>query len=241
MIVNVASLRIGVVQMRLAPDVGINGRNIHKYINIAKSRRINLLCFPECALTGYIRDHRKVRADDVLAEVSKLQEASDSSGVALIIGTSLPRNGRIYNTALMIKPKSGMKKYFKCTLAEYDRKYFSRGTAVQGFRVRGVDCGVLICRDQNDPMLPKKFKNASILFYLSSHYYKPGELYYKERKNRAFPIVRAIENGVYVAKADAVGSQDGLVSVGASMIVNPRGVVIAEAPRKKQALLELEL
>jgi predicted amidohydrolase len=77
--------------------------------------------------------------------------------------------------------------------------------------------------------------------YLSSHYYKPQELERKERKNKAFPIVRAIENKVYVLKADAVGSQDGKVSMGTSMIVDPSGVVVAEAPHMKEALLELNL
>lgn len=79
------------------------------------------------------------------------------------------------------------------------------------------------------------------MFYLSSHYYKPYEIKVKERKNKAFPIVRAVENKTYVAKSDAVGTQDGFVSVGTSMIVDPQGVVIAEAPRKKEALLELDL
>lgn len=236
-----ARLRIGVVQMSLAPDLSVNSSNILKYMELARSKKIGLLCFPECALTGYIRDHRKVRASDVYSETSKLQKVSDSFGVALVVGSSLPWRDRIYNTALIIRPHSRMKKYFKRTLTDYDRKYFSRGVAVQGFSVKGVRCGVLICRDQNDPLLPRRFKNPRMLFYLSSHYYKADELEYKERKNKAFPIVRAAENRVYVAKADAVGRQDGLESVGTSMIVDPRGVVIAEAPRKKEALLELDL
>ena len=45
---------------------------------------------------------------------------------------------------------------------------------------------------------------GDILFYLSSHYYTKSEAVRKERKNKAFPIVRALENKVYVAKADAM-------------------------------------
>jgi predicted amidohydrolase len=241
MYISVSRLRIGVVQMRLSPDLYVNSRNITKYIERARSRKIDVLCFPECALTGYIRDHRQVRAGDVSGEITKLQKASDSSGVVLVVGSSLQWRGRIFNTALIITPHSRIKKYFKRTLTNYDKKYFSHGVSVRSFRINGVNCGVLICRDQNDPTLPKRFKKISILFYLSSHYYKSQELECKERKNKAFPIVRAIENKVYVAKADAVGYQSGLVSVGTSMIVDPHGIVIAEAPCMKETLLEVDL
>lgn len=228
--------------MSLSPDLCINSKNILKYMERARSKKIGLLCFPECAITGYIRNHRQVSTNDVSSEVSKLQKASDSSGVALVVGASLPSRGKIFNTAFIITPHNRIKKYFKRTLTDYDKNYFSHGVAgVQSFRIRGVNCGVLICRDQNDPMLPRRFKKISVLIYLSSHYYSSRELECKERKNKAFPIVRAIENKVYVAKADAVGSQGSLVSVGTSMIVDPSGVVIAEAPRKKEALLELDL
>ena len=63
----------------------------------------------------------------------------------------------------------------------------------------------------------------------------------KERKNKAFPIVRALENKVYVAKADAVGKQNSLVNFGSSMVVNSEGEVIAEAKKGRQEMLEFHL
>jgi predicted amidohydrolase len=235
-------MRIGIVQMRLSSDLRTNSKNIVRYIERARSKKIRLLCFPECALTGYIRNHRQLHASDVASEILKLQKASDSSGVSLVVGSSLPSKGRIFNSAFIITPHSKIRKYFKHTLTDYDQEYFVHGKKrLQSFRIGDIDCGVLICRDQNDPLLPRRFKKISVLFYLSSHYYESRDLAQKERKNKAFPIVRAIENNVYVAKADAVGSQDGLVSVGTSMIVNPTGVVIAEAPCMKETLLKMDL
>ena len=63
----------------------------------------------------------------------------------------------------------------------------------------------------------------------------------KERKNKAFPIVRALENKVYVAKADAVGKQNSLVNFGSSIVVNSEGEVIAEAKKGRQEMLEFNL
>lgn len=234
-------VRIGVVQMHLARDIQINSRTILKYIELAKSRKIEILCFPECALTGYIRNHRNVHSNDLYEVITILQQVSNSSKISLLVGSSFPCKDAIYNSALIIRPHLKIKKYFKLNLTDYDRKYFLKGKKVHSFKINNIQCGVLICRDQNDPFLPKEFIKPKLLFYLSSHYYKPYEIKVKERKNKAFPIVRAVENKTYVAKSDAVGTQDGLVSVGTSMIVDPHGVVIAEAPRKKEALLELDL
>ena len=107
--------------------------------------------------------------------------------------------------------------------------------------MEGIKCGVLICRDQNNPLLAARYKNTDILFYLSSHYYNKVEAIKKERKNKAFPIVRALENKIYVAKVDAVGKQNSLIDLGGSMVVSPKGEVIAEAKKGKQDMLEFNL
>jgi predicted amidohydrolase len=79
--------------------------------------------------------------------------------------------------------------------------------------VEGIKYGVLICRDQNNPLLAARNKNKDILFYLSSRHYGKLEAIKKERRNKAFPIVRALENKIYVAKADAVGEQNGSINL----------------------------
>lgn len=233
--------RIGVVQMRLDSNIQTNTQNILNYIQRARTRKIDILCFPECALTGYIRNHQDVKPNNLYKSISILQQASNLSNISLVVGSSFPWRGGLYNSALIIRPHLRIKKYYKLNLTEYDKKYFLRGKTLQSFKIDNMHFGVLICRDQNDPFLPKRFNEPKLIFYLSSHYYQPNEIKVKERKNKAFPIVRAIENKTFVAKSDSVGIQHGLVSVGTSMIVDPHGVVIAEAPRKKEALLELNL
>jgi predicted amidohydrolase len=46
---------------------------------LASKRKIDLLCFPECALTGYIVDHNKININDIIKGFSKIQGASDKS------------------------------------------------------------------------------------------------------------------------------------------------------------------
>lgn len=232
---------IGIVQMKLSDNITKNVEKILGYIKYADKKRIFLLCFPECALSGYITDHSKTNFESIRHGISNLQIASNKSGVSLLVGTPWYSNNKIYNSAALIRPNAAIRLYHKKNLTEYDKKYFSKGHRSLSFRINGIGCGVLICRDQNDACLAMKYKRTNILFYLSSHYYGEDEAIRKERKNKAFPIVRAIENKIYVAKADAVGEENGQICIGSSMVVTPEGDVIAEAERYKEELLEFNL
>jgi predicted amidohydrolase len=232
--------------MRVTTDLNNNLKNMISYIRYASLRRINLLCFPECSLTGYIVNHVKLNYKAIAQSLKDIQEESTRLNVSILIGTPWKSRGKIFNTAFVIKPKSGIvKKYYKNDLTEYDKMYFSKGISSQCpfWTHDGIKCGVLICRDQNDPLLALRYKknNVKVLFYLSSHHYSKREALYKERRNRSFPIVRAAENMMYTAKADAVGEQNGLVSMGSSIIADPQGRVIAEAVNGREELLKFSL
>jgi predicted amidohydrolase len=256
------NMQIGIVQMYLSTDVAQNTQKILGFMKQASERGIDLLCFPECSLTGYIVDHNKIGMDDIRKGISDIQRSADKHNISVIVGTSWQANNNninknknvdgdddtdsnkriIYNTAVVIRPHSKIKLYFKNDLTDYDKNYFSKGNRTITFKVKDIKCSVLICHDQNNPLLAAKYRNSiDILFYLSSHYYTKSEAARKERKNKAFPIVRALENRVYVAKADAVGEQNGLVNFGGSMVVNPEGEVIAEAKKGRQEMLEFDL
>lgn len=251
------NMHIGIVQMYLSTDVAQNTEKILGFMKQASERGIDLLCFPECSLTGYITNHNKIRMDDIRKGISDIQRSVDKHEISAIVGTSWQANSNnknvdgddadnnkkiIYNSAVVIRPHSRIKLYFKNDLTDYDKNYFSKGNSTITFKIKDIKCSVLICHDQNNPLLAAKYRNSiDILFYLSSHYYTKSEAVRKERKNKAFPIVRAIENRIYVAKADAVGEQSGLVNFGGSMVVNPEGEVIAEAKKGRQEMLEFHL
>ena len=239
-------VNLGVVQMRVTTNLDTNIKTIISHIRQASATRISLLCFPECSLSGYIVNHDKLDYESIFQSLIELQKESDRFNISLLIGTPWRSRAKTFNTAFVIKPKSGIiKKYYKNDLTEYDRTYFSKGSSSQcPFWIHeGIKCGVLICRDQNNPMLALRYKknNVKVLFYLSSHHYSRREALYKERRNRSFPIVRAAENMMYTAKSDAVGEQNGLVSMGSSIIADPKGRVIAEAVNGREELLKFSL
>ena len=231
-------VKLGVAQIALTNDIGANMVKIHNYASEAAGAEADVLCFPECSLTGYKRDFSEIDGKEILKALEALQKTAAEKRITLIVGTPYPESDRLYNAALVISADSQLK-YFKNNLTEFDRQYFAEGRERLTFDVKGVKCGVIICRDQNYPALAREYAQvgAAVLFLPSAHYYPPHEARLKLDKNRALPVARAVEGSFFVAKANAVGSQGDYVSLGHSMIVSPGGSIVCEADSADEDIL----
>ena len=124
-----------------------------------------------------------------------------------------------------------------------EEAYFKKGKEPLIFQLGNVKFGILICRDQNDPMLAQEYKTlgADAIFILSAHFYEPIEAIRKSNKNRALPIARAFENNLFVLKANAVGVVNELISLGGSLIIDPEGFVVREGNNIDEMILSYEI
>jgi predicted amidohydrolase len=235
-------LKVGVAQISLCNEIGTNIEKILSYLKSGASKELDFLCFPECCITGYKRDFHNIAWDEVAQAIDTLQEAVTTEGITIAVGTPYAEAGKLYNAAIVISAKHRLK-YFKNNLTDFDKQYFTEGKDTLSFQVKGVKCGLLICRDQNDSQLAREYgrAGAKAIFLLAAHYYPPAEARRKLDKNRALPIARAVENGLFVAKANAVGVEDDHISLGHSMIVDPDGSVVYEADEKEERLLYCDL
>jgi predicted amidohydrolase len=88
-------------------------------------------------------------------------------------------------------------------------------------------------------MLAHEYKmlGADAIFILSAHFYEPIEAIQKINKNRALPIARAVENNLWVLKANAVGSSNEKISLGGSLIIDPNGFIIQEGNTINELIL----
>ena len=233
-------MNIGVAQIRLTESIEYNCSKILQYIEKAKEENIEVLSFPETALTGYIYDDF-LSADfgKVENEIDRIQASLAGSNLCVILGTPLKVSGNIYNSAIILHPNGNRDIYNKQILTNYENKYFKKGEKDIVFNHNGINFGVIICRDQNSCNLTRRLKTmgAKVIFILSAHYYNLIESKAKIMKNVALPIARAYENNLYVCKANTVGTIKGKVSLGNSMIVHPNGITICIADEKNEELL----
>jgi predicted amidohydrolase len=236
-------LKTGIAQIAIYNNIAPNLAKISNYIESAVREEIDLLCFPECSLTGYIRDFNQVDRGEVDEALESIRNLALRNKVNVIVGTPYFETDKTFNSAIVLLTDNTRLVYNKNFLTSFDEEYFVPGNKGLSFEINGVKCGVLICRDQNYPSLSKRYAEQGVraIFILAAHYYPPAEAWGKVDKNRALPIARAVENNVYVFKANAVGSQGTAISLGDSLIVNPQGLVISEADKVNETILSYEI
>lgn len=236
-------MKAGVAQIVLHRDINSNVEKISFYVEQARELKLDILCFPECSLTGYMRDFSAISNGEIETALSSIHRQAIENNLNVIMGTPYWENDMLFNAAAVLLTNNKRLIYCKNNLTDFDKQYFSSGQDRLMFEVNGVGCGVLICRDQNYPLLAQEYARSAvrIIFFLSAHYYPPHEARLKVEKNRALPIARAVENRLFVAKANAVGSQDNRISLGHSMIVNPEGLIVREADEEQEQLLHHEI
>jgi predicted amidohydrolase len=233
-------MKIGVAQVNLAESVRENTEKILDFVERGLKEGLSCLAFPETALSGYVYD-RFLTLDyaSVSAALERVAKRLRGTALTAVLGTPFEEKGVRYNSAAVIRPDGKRLLYHKNLLVSYEEKYFKPGVEKLVFEAAGRSFGVMICRDQNSPELARELagKGARGVFILSAHYYDLVESRMKREKNRALPIARAYENGLYVFKSNAVGSMQGKISYGGSMLVDPRGIVIREAGDRGEELL----
>jgi predicted amidohydrolase len=236
-------MKAGVAQTAVYNDIASNLEKISGYIERAGREGLELLCFPECSLSGYIRDFSRVDPSEVEKALQSVHGLALRNKLNVIVGAPRFEEGKIFNSAILLSADGAKLVYDKNFLTSFDKKYFSPGNEGLAFEVGGVKCGVLICRDQNHPSPSQRYAEQGVkaIFILAAHYYPPPEAWEKLDKNRALPIARAVENNVYVFKANAIGSQGTTISLGGSLIVDPRGLVISEADKVNETILSYKV
>jgi len=237
-------LIVGSAQIRLFPDLKRNLKSIKRWMAEASERGVEILNFPEASVSGYIYDaFLELSEEDVKRSIDDLRETSRKLGISVIVGTPYWQDGRRYNSVAVLLADGREYVYHKNNLVLFENKYFSAGHEQLMFESKGLTFSTIICRDQSFPELARRYKEAGaqVLFISCAHFYAPNEARLKIDKNRALPIARASENQLFVFLANAVGTLQGRISLGKSMIVAPNGIVLGEAGETQEELLAMDI
>jgi predicted amidohydrolase len=153
-------MKVGIYQTNpLLLELEKNLKDTIAKIKSAKDDGVDLVVFPELALTGYFvgtRYHKvALRMDS--PEIKQLALAT--KGTAAIVGfIEESRSMNFYNAALIAVDGNIEYAYRKLNLPNYgvfeERKMFSGGKTVPVFRYMGFTIATLICNDLWHPALP---------------------------------------------------------------------------------------
>jgi predicted amidohydrolase len=237
-------MRIGHCQ--LESTCGDFDANLNKAIaglERADRERVEIVCFPECFLTGYPDTEELARRDAFAADSPKMMKVLDRTAqfeATWIVGFNEARGQDLYNTAAVIHKGHLLGTYSKC--AAY-QPFHKQGREFPVFERGGVKFGVVICADGGyiEPARILALKGARIIFSPHFNYIGKEGLIDHYLKVRADHTARAVENQIYFVRGNNVnsGSDPGIkryegVGYGDSYIVDPAGDIIVRSRLHKE-------
>ena len=239
-------------------DVDFNVSQIIAAAGKAGKQGVQVLAFPEMALTGYtIGDlvQHQALLSKALEGLRRIVDATKDSGMLLLLGMPLEAEQKIFNCAVAVNagrilgvvPKTFLPSYREF----YEARWFASGAdAITDeialleqqvpfgtdslFRLNGIDSAVLgveVCEDLWVPLAPHEHQalaGATVLVNLSASNELIGKADWR-RTMIASESGRCIAAYCYVSSGTGESSND--VVFGGHAIIAENGVILGESPR----------
>ncbi|MDQ0338675.1 putative amidohydrolase [Caldalkalibacillus uzonensis] len=237
-----SQLTIGVVQMDCTlKDKESNLSKAERYFDQVGAE-VDLVCYPELFTTGY---HLELISKDFyeLAETipgpttERLAQKAlewETAVVANIVERDELQEGVLYDTTFVLNGKGEyIGKYRKVHLYPTEHQFFRSGSTFPVFDVLGIRLGTATCYDH---AFGEIFRILALqgaqLIVIPSAVPKNYE-YLLHLRTRA----RAQDNQLFTVAVNRVGTEQNITYCGHSMVVNPRGEVLAQAGDGEEVLV----
>jgi predicted amidohydrolase len=145
------SLNVALVQMRCEKGaIDANLAAIQASIQVADSRGVDIICFPEMSITGYIDPTQRPEA--ILhvdgPEVARFAQLTEGSGITALAGiVETNPDGKPFITQLVASQGQLRGAYRKLTIADDEVQWFAPGAEVPAFTHPKTRFSVAICAD----------------------------------------------------------------------------------------------
>jgi predicted amidohydrolase len=224
-------------------DTKTNLTKITSSLRAAAERDVKLVLFPECALTGY--------AFESLQEAMPIAEKIDGPSAQAIAEVCRQTNlytavgfieadaGKFYNAAMLVGPEGVVGGYRKVHLPfiGLDRFVTPGDRPFRVFDLPFGKVGLNICYDISLPESARVLKllGAELIALITNW---PTAAW---RSPEFVVNTRALENHVFYAAVDRVGTERGWQFIGRSKVVDCNGDTLAEASTESEELLVVEV
>lgn len=232
----------------------------HAMLDEAARLEVHLLTFGELFLTPFfanrlIEDFDRFFMQDTHEVLLGLRDKARRHGIALVLPFAERAKDGYFNSAFVYDNdgreagryrKTHIPAYFPTEgsggTGSFEKFYFAPGGKLETYAVAGTRIGVQICNDRLYPeasrALALQGAELIVMPIAFSTYADPAQ----RASIWEIPLrARAYENGVYVLACNRVGTEGPRHHLGRSMVVDPRGMIVAEAGTLAPQLLTVQV
>jgi len=231
-------VRIGMAQINpTVGDLPDNTSKVIEYIKKAENAKVDILSFPELAISGYPPEDLLLKRDFVDCNtkcLNKIVEFTKNKLYPVVVlgfvEIDKKQGNKLYNSAAIIQNGKVASIYQKTLLPNYsvfdEKRYFSSGRNAKVFNIGDLVFAVNICEDiwgeGEMSELLSSYSGSKLLININASPFHRKK--WQEREN--ILKKRATQSSSFITYTNMVGGQDELVFDGHSMIVNPHGDVV---------------
>lgn len=236
---------------QLGPDTGSKDETIKRIVELIKqagSRKVDVLGFPEAALTPFfpgqvhIEDRDRFFDDLPSRETQPIFDEAARQGIVMVLAYGEREGIHRYNSAIVTDSDGTvMGKYRKLHIplvvfptpgqANYEKLYFQPGNlGLPVFATRKASIGVQICYDRRFPEGYRilALKGAEVIVNPTCM-----ATYNEKDRSASWELLlqaRALENQVFVIGPNKAGQEGERINIGRSFIASPvGGQIVAQA------------
>ena len=233
------NMRIALVQLESV--LGDVHRNLHAHLDWAQraiDAGADLVCFPECSLTGYTTETAgKCALDFENAMREPLAQLARSSGTAIGYGfIEQARDCEKPFATYVIEPAGGFA-YRKTHLGSRERFAFEAGNDLPVVQVADTRIGVQLCWEAHIPDIAGTLRAKGAELVLCPHAVGLGG----QRRIASWErylAARALDNGIFVAACNALRrAESGELRGGGLAVFGPDGALVANCASEREELL----
>ncbi len=235
-------LRIALVQ--ISQRVGdLAGNADAMLVWRAKAEGADLVAFPELQLIGYPPEDLVLKpalAARATEQLQRVVAASADGGPAMLVGSVLWEDDRLYNVLHLIDGGRITGTTRKHELPNYgtfdEKRWFTPGPLPEPIDFRGVRLGLPLCEDIWFPPVCAHLKDRGAELFISPHG-SPFEIDKDELRIAQVAATRVAETRVPLVFLNRIGGQDEVVFDGASFVLNGDGTLAHQLPDWEEALV----
>lgn len=201
-------------------------------VELAAASGARVLLLSELHLFGYDVDRyvgsgAAIRVDDAGDDrIAPLRAACARTGVDLFVGAAVDEDGERWNAVLHIDATGAVSvAHRKVHVWATEGVAFSRGRSGSVVEVDGWRIGLGICYDAGFPEYTRALVRAGADVVLFSSAFARGD---EERRYDVYHVARALESGVWLGVANALGTFGGADFFGRGVVVDPYGHRVVE-------------
>lgn len=218
---------------------------IERYAAEAQSQGIELLCFPECFLQGYLREGEQARRhalDLTSPAFAAVLERLARWKPALVFGLIEVQRGALFNTAVVVERGCLLGSYRK-THIHAGETLFQPGSSYPTFEVGRLRFGINICYDTQFAQAAAAVaaQGAQAMLCPCNNMLRRRVAEQWQDRHHQIRAERAKETRLWIISSDVTGERDDRVGLAPTSVIDPGGKQVARVPLRAVGMVVAEI